>query len=75
MIYGHTDSVGSSSSNQTLSERRAQAVAEVAKSVGANVFLTSGQGEHMPKATNSTSEGRALNRRVELVCLYAPRSQ
>lgn len=67
-IGGHTDSVGSSSSNQTLSEQRARAVASYLRTRKINDarFETIGFGEKYPVADNSTAEGRSLNRRVEL---------
>lgn len=67
-IYGHTDARGSSDYNMKLSERRAAAVGDVARSVGASVERQIGYGEQEPLATNKTSAGRAQNRRVEIVC-------
>lgn len=65
---GHTDSQGSESSNQALSERRANAVAGylLRKGVVDARIETIGFGEKQPVADNGTSEGRALNRRVEI---------
>ncbi|MDO9515650.1 MAG: OmpA family protein, partial [Syntrophales bacterium] len=67
-IQGHTDSVGSDEWNQGLSERRAAAVLEALVSAGIEParLTAKGFGEGMPAATNETTEGRALNRRVEL---------
>ncbi|MBV4476081.1 OmpA family protein [Pseudomonas sp. B2M1-30] len=67
-VIGHTDSKGSDSYNQALSERRASSVAEYLLSQGlAPDKLTSeGRGEREPVADNNTDEGRAQNRRVEL---------
>ncbi|MFU8882903.1 MAG: OmpA family protein [Rhodobacterales bacterium] len=69
LIHGHTDSRASDEYNMRLSLRRATAVAAVAQSVGANVIDTRGFGKRMPRATNSTAEGMAQNRRVEIICL------
>jgi outer membrane protein OmpA-like peptidoglycan-associated protein len=67
-VYGHTDSTGSDAYNQTLSERRAQAVANYlsAQGVSSARIRWQGFGETAPIADNSTPEGRALNRRVEI---------
>jgi outer membrane protein OmpA-like peptidoglycan-associated protein len=69
-IEGHTDSIASDAYNQTLSERRAVAVkAALAERYGVNPtrLSTAGFGESRPKERNDTLEGRARNRRVELV--------
>ncbi len=69
-IQGHTDSTGSESYNQTLSEKRANAVAAHLTSehgIAYNRVTTKGFGETMPKYSNSTEEGRANNRRVEFL--------
>ncbi|MGR8920029.1 MAG: OmpA family protein [Gammaproteobacteria bacterium] len=67
-IVGHTDSSGSASYNQALSERRAQAAADylVARGIAASRLEVSGRGEQDPIAPNDTKQGRATNRRVEL---------
>ncbi len=67
-VMGHTDSTGSDAYNQTLSERRARAVGDHLSSKGINPvrILTEGFGEQYPIASNDTTEGRELNRRVEL---------
>ena len=67
-IRGHTDNVGSSESNHTLSHKRADAVkAELIKDgVSADRLTTIGFGEDKPIADNGTAAGRTLNRRVEL---------
>lgn len=67
-VYGHTDSVGSDAYNQTLSERRAGAVASYLTSRGVQSarLATRGYGESEPIASNETEEGRAENRRVEI---------
>ncbi len=67
-VYGHTDSTGSDSFNQGLSERRAQTVANylISRGVSSARIRWQGFGETMPVADNSTEEGRRLNRRVEI---------
>lgn len=67
-VLGHTDSTGSDSYNQGLSERRASSVANYLSNRGVNSarLATRGFGESQPRATNVTEEGRALNRRVEI---------
>ena len=66
VISGYTDSVGSSSYNQWLSERRAESVATylLYQGIQDDRVSFSGYGELAPVATNNTAEGRALNRRV-----------
>lgn len=68
-ITGHTDSRGGEESNLDLSRRRAETVADelIADGVARARFTTRGVGESMPIATNDTPEGRAQNRRVEIV--------
>jgi outer membrane protein OmpA-like peptidoglycan-associated protein len=70
-VAGHTDSVGSIESNQSLSERRANTVAQylISKGIVRDRTIVVGAGESMPVADNGTAEGRALNRRVELSLL------
>lgn len=67
-VLGHTDSVGSESYNQRLSENRARSVAEYLASQGVQSarLLIAGRGENQPIASNATPEGRARNRRVEI---------
>lgn len=67
-VVGHTDSVGSDTYNLRLSEQRAQATSDylIAQGVRANQVQTLGRGESEPRASNSTAEGRAQNRRVEI---------
>ena len=67
-IYGHTDSRASDAFNMALSQRRADAVAAVARSVGAPVQAQKGFGERMPVAANDSAANMAKNRRVEIVC-------
>ncbi|MEM7319133.1 MAG: OmpA family protein, partial [Pseudomonadota bacterium] len=73
-VIGHTDSDGDATYNQGLSERRANAVADVLRSggVGYNRIVTIGRGEEQPVASNLTAQGKAQNRRVEIVIV--PRS-
>jgi len=68
-IEGHTDSIGTSAANQSLSERRAAAVRDrlANRSVAAARLRAVGYGETKPRETNTTVEGRARNRRVELL--------
>ena len=65
-ISGHTDSQGSLPYNQTLSEKRARAVADfmIEKGIQTNRLSYKGYGEKLPLASNSTKVGRAQNRRV-----------
>ena len=67
-VAGHTDSTGSDSYNQLLSEKRASSVVAyfISREVAGNRFLTVGAGETRPIATNDTASGRSLNRRVEI---------
>ncbi len=67
-IIGFTDSVGSETYNQRLSERRAQATADylISRGVSSSQILSRGLGESEPRASNATAEGRAQNRRVEI---------
>ncbi|MAT52164.1 MAG: hypothetical protein CMK32_13380 [Porticoccaceae bacterium] len=67
-IAGHTDSTGSESHNQTLSERRAESVGALLRSHGipAGRVWTTGYGERYPIASNDTEQSRERNRRVEL---------
>ncbi|SLN52240.1 putative lipoprotein YiaD precursor [Aquimixticola soesokkakensis] len=68
-IIGHTDNTGSASYNQDLSARRAAAVSTIltANGVTPNRIRSYGRGEDQPVATNLTEEGKAQNRRVEIV--------
>jgi len=68
-IEGHTDNVGTPESNQKLSEERAKSVmtAVVAKGIAADRMVAVGHGQDRPVADNRKEEGRALNRRVEVV--------
>ncbi|WP_299568370.1 OmpA family protein [uncultured Pedobacter sp.] len=68
-VYGHTDNIGTAAVNQTVSEKRAAAVKTYAVSQGvpASRLVTVGKGFSEPVASNDTEEGRAANRRVEIV--------
>lgn len=68
-VEGYTDSIGSDEYNMTLSEKRADAVRDylVSQGVSDSSITAQGFGKENPVATNDTNEGRALNRRVELV--------
>lgn len=70
-IIGHTDNTGEAGYNQTLSEQRANAVADVLLDAGIPFarISTIGRGEDQPVASNLSPEGRAQNRRVEIVIL------
>ncbi|MFD0917456.1 OmpA family protein [Pseudahrensia aquimaris] len=67
-VYGHTDSDGSDSYNQQLSERRAVNVAQylVQQGTDSRRYQVIGYGEAQPIASNATEEGKARNRRVEI---------
>jgi outer membrane protein OmpA-like peptidoglycan-associated protein len=70
-VTGHTDNTGGRAYNQTLSERRANSVAGYlqGKGVTSDRMFVQGRGLEEPVADNSTPEGRAANRRVELYIL------
>lgn len=68
IIEGHTDNVGNPGSNKTLSEQRASSVknALVNKGISTDLIKTVGYGQDKPIADNSTEDGKAKNRRVEI---------
>ena len=70
-IIGHTDDVGDDAYNQDLSEQRALSVFNYLAEKGMDVSTVTvlGMGEQMPIASNNTPEGRAENRRVEILLL------
>lgn len=72
VITGYTDSTGPEEYNQGLSERRADAAKEylVSKGVAADRLKAIGYGETRPIAPNDTTEGRAQNRRIELIPVW-----
>ena len=68
-VEGHTDSQGSSNSNQSLSQRRADAVRSylISRGYPGDLIQAQGIGEDRPVADNTSAEGRANNRRVEII--------
>lgn len=68
-VIGHTDNTGPASYNQRLSTERARAVADILINAGVDPsrIRAIGRGEYEPIATNLTPEGRARNRRVEII--------
>jgi outer membrane protein OmpA-like peptidoglycan-associated protein len=68
-VEGHTDNVGNAAINQTLSENRAAAVknALIAKGIDKARLSSKGWGQTKPVADNGTEDGKAKNRRVEIV--------
>ena len=69
VVEGYTDSVGSESSNMTLSQARAEAVRSflVSKGLPSDKLTAVGKGKANPVASNDTADGRANNRRVEII--------
>jgi outer membrane protein OmpA-like peptidoglycan-associated protein len=70
-IVGHTDNVGDEKDNMELSKQRAASVRDylISKGHDASKMVTVGKGDTMPVASNDTEEGRASNRRVQIVVL------
>jgi outer membrane protein OmpA-like peptidoglycan-associated protein len=68
-VEGHTDNTGTAALNKTLSEARAKAVADAIAAAGitASRVVSAGYGQERPIGDNRTEEGRAKNRRVEIV--------
>lgn len=68
-IEGHTDSTGGANANQVLSQKRAEAVRDalVALGVDASRMIAVGVGAERPVASNATADGRAKNRRVDVI--------
>jgi outer membrane protein OmpA-like peptidoglycan-associated protein len=68
-VVGHTDNVGAAAYNQDLSQRRANSVAAVLRDYGvpSGRIVSFGRGEDAPIADNLTAQGRAQNRRVEII--------
>jgi OmpA-OmpF porin, OOP family len=73
-VAGHTDTDGDNGANQTLSEKRAQAVVDYLVKAGlpASRFTAIGYGSTQPLAENDTDEGKARNRRIEFVVKEQP---
>jgi OOP family OmpA-OmpF porin len=73
-VAGHTDTDGDNAANQSLSEKRAQAVVEylVKAGIPAGRFTAIGYGSTQPVAENDTDEGKARNRRIEFVVKEQP---
>lgn len=71
VITGHTDNVGQENANLILSENRAKSVAQflINRGISNNRISSNGKGEVYPITTNETTEGRAINRRVEFKIL------
>ena len=69
VIQGHTDSIGAKATNEKLSEQRAEEVASYFEKNGINSdkIKTQGLGDSKPLATNKTKEGRAENRRIDIL--------
>ena len=76
IIIGHTDSVGNPDYNMGLSKRRAQSVADYLEETGTAVekLRVVGRGQNEPIASNETDEGRAQNRRVEIIVIGEARA-
>lgn len=69
VVEGHTDNVGKDAVNQELSRKRAEAVRDylVVRGVSADMIKAVGKGSAVPVSDNKTAEGRAMNRRVEII--------
>ncbi len=75
-ISGHTDATGSAQVNKSLSEERANSVKQFLTEVAgipAERIVTQGYGKDRPVASNDTAQGRALNRRIDVLILNEPR--
>lgn len=72
IVAGHTDNIGNQTANQKLSEKRALAVRDwlvISSNLPATRFAVKGYGDTQPVAKNTTEEGRAQNRRVEIILI------
>ncbi|MGH8380930.1 OmpA family protein [Pseudomonas sp.] len=69
LVLGHADTSGAAAGNQKLSQERAQSIAAIFRLSGLerDRLMLRGMGSEMPRAANDSLQGRALNRRVELV--------
>lgn len=69
VVNGYTDNVGTYDNNIALSQKRAQAVRDylVSKGIPQDLISAQGKGPDAPVADNNSTEGRAQNRRVEIV--------
>lgn len=75
VVSGHTDNTGNPQLNQTLSQKRAEAVRDWMRDTGdvpESCFAVQGYGESRPVASNDAQQGRALNRRVEISLVPQP---
>ena len=72
-IFGHTDSAGSATANLNLSQKRANTIADylIKKGIAKDRIMAKGHGEKFPIADNNTSQGRAKNRRIEVMLVRA----
>ncbi len=70
-IEGHTDSTGGANANQVLSQKRAEAVRDALEALGvdASRMTAVGVGAERPVASNASAEGRAKNRRVDVILI------
>ena len=70
-IEGHTDSTGNSETNLKISQQRADAVLTALVSLGVNAerITSAGMGQDFPIASNESEDGRAQNRRVDVILL------
>lgn len=68
-VIGHSDSHGDAAANRSETERQAAIVADVFRGAGTGgvIIQSRGQGEASPVASNQTSEGRARNRRIDII--------
>lgn len=75
LIVGHTDAEGDTQRNKSLSFRRAQGVRDtlVAQGIAPSRLIVAARGEDQPSGSNTTEEGRAKNRRVEIFFFYPDR--